>query len=534
MRRGSSSVRHRDSPSEPGDRTEPARRRRCRRRRPAASATPPRSPTRSRRAGRSAGQREGTFNAPEPRRAAVRRFRPGRDPAARLRHGHVPVPVRRRSARRPPAGLHRHRRLRPLPADARRQRAAHDGLRRVRAAGRAVRGADRPAPARPRPTATSTSSCAQLRRLGLGHDERRRVATTDPEFYRWTQWIFLQIFNSWYDTDADQARPIAELIAELDAGTREPAAGHQPVRPALGRAVRDRQAPQVVDNHRLAYRSRVDGELGAGAGHRAGQRGGHCRRAQRARQLPGVPQAVAAVDDAHHRLRRPAGATTWTQIDWPDKVRTMQRNWIGRSTGAHVSFAVARPATIEVFTTRPGHAVRRDLHGAGARASDGRRADRRRVARGHAGRRGPAARRTRRRGRRVPGGRRAPVRAGPAGRRSQGQDRRVHRLVRDESGQRRADPGVHRRLRADGLRHRRDHGRARPGRARLGVRRERSTCRSSAPSQPPEDFGRQGVHRRRPGDQLRERRGSWTAWRSPRPRRRSSSGWRRTGTAAAR
>jgi len=51
----------------------------------------------------------------------------------------------------------------------------------------------------------------QLRALGLGHDSRRSVATTDPSFYRWTQWIFLQIFNSWYDPDAGGARPIVEL-----------------------------------------------------------------------------------------------------------------------------------------------------------------------------------------------------------------------------------------------------------------------------------------------------------------------------------
>ncbi len=69
---------------------------------------------------------------------------------------------------------------------------------------------------------------AQLRRLGLGHDERRRVVTTDPDYYRWTQWIFLQIFNAWYDTDQDRARPIAELLAELDAGTRRPAPGANP------------------------------------------------------------------------------------------------------------------------------------------------------------------------------------------------------------------------------------------------------------------------------------------------------------------
>ena len=60
----------------------------------------------------------------------------------------------------------------------------------------------------------------QLRRLGLGHDERREVATTDPAFYRWTQWIFLQIFNSWVDERTGRARPIAELVAEFESGAR--------------------------------------------------------------------------------------------------------------------------------------------------------------------------------------------------------------------------------------------------------------------------------------------------------------------------
>ena len=48
---------------------------------------------------------------------------------------------------------------------------------------------------------------AQLRRLGLGHDKRRSFATIDPDYYKWTQWIFLQIFNSWYDNDADEGPP---------------------------------------------------------------------------------------------------------------------------------------------------------------------------------------------------------------------------------------------------------------------------------------------------------------------------------------
>src|SRR6195952_3890231 len=61
---------------------------------------------------------------------------------------------------------------------------------------------------------------AQLRRLGFGHDQRRSVATTDPEFFRWTQWIFLQLFNAYYDAEQQRARPIDELIAEFASNVR--------------------------------------------------------------------------------------------------------------------------------------------------------------------------------------------------------------------------------------------------------------------------------------------------------------------------
>ena len=150
----------------------------------------------------------------------------------------------------------------------------------------------------------------QLRRLGLGFDERRSYATIDEDYYRWTQWIFTQIRESWYDpafVRADgglgAARPIAELEAALADGTRG-------VPELAGRAWSelDRvERAKVLDAYRLALHLRSAGQLVPWLGHGAVQRGGHQRGPLRARQLPGVPAQPAPVDDADHRVCRPAG-----------------------------------------------------------------------------------------------------------------------------------------------------------------------------------------------------------------------------------
>src|SRR4051794_5596581 len=88
----------------------------------------------------------------------------------------------------------------------------------------------------------------QLHRLGLGHDPRRGVATTDIEFYRWTQWIFLQIYNSWYDPEQDGARPIEDLVADLDAGKRE-----LPGTPKPWAEMSESERSKAIDGVRLAY-----------------------------------------------------------------------------------------------------------------------------------------------------------------------------------------------------------------------------------------------------------------------------------------
>ena len=170
----------------------------------------------------------------------------------------------------------------------------------------------------------------QLRRLGLAHDRRRSFATIDPEFVRWTQWIFLQLFNSWYDTEQEKAKPIADLIDQL--GTDE---------------------PEVIDTYRLAYISDAPVNWCPGLGtvlsneevtaDGRSERGNFpvFKRNLRQWQMRITAYADRLIDDLE-------------RVDWPEPVMIMQRNWIGRSHGAEVSFpVVGSDAVIDVFTTRP-------------------------------------------------------------------------------------------------------------------------------------------------------------------------------------
>jgi leucyl-tRNA synthetase len=188
----------------------------------------------------------------------------------------------------------------------------------------------------------------QLRRMGLGHDPRRTISTTDVDYYRWTQWIFLQVFNSWYDTDLGKARPIVELIAELDAGVREPAPGTASAPWAELDAVARRA---VVDAHRLAYREFAPVNwcpgLGTVLANEEVTADGRSDRGNFPVFRKPLAQWTMRITAYADRL-----LDDLDQIDWPDKVRAMQRNWIGRSVGARVRFA-AGDEQIEVFTTRP-------------------------------------------------------------------------------------------------------------------------------------------------------------------------------------
>jgi len=190
----------------------------------------------------------------------------------------------------------------------------------------------------------------QLGRLGFGHDNRRSFSTTDVEFYKWTQWIFLQIYNAWFDTAANKARSITDLVAAFDSGARQLDDGREWAKLSAG------ERADVIDAHRLVYRvdSMVNWCPGLGTvlaneevtADGRSDRGNFPVFRKRLRQWM---MRITAYSD---RLLDDLDV-----LDWPEKVKTMQRNWIGRSTGAAALFSArttdGESVDLEVFTTRP-------------------------------------------------------------------------------------------------------------------------------------------------------------------------------------
>ena len=187
----------------------------------------------------------------------------------------------------------------------------------------------------------------QLRRLGLAHDPRRSVATIDVEFYRWTQWIFLQIFNAWFDEKANKARHIDELLEEFTSGKRSTPSG-QP----WGELSAQEQR-RIIDSHRLAYLSDAPVNWCPGLGTVLANEEVTNEGRSEIGNFPvfkrNMSQWMLRITAYAERL-----LADLDKLDWPDKVKAMQRNWIGRSEGARVFFTEAASGEqIEVFTTRP-------------------------------------------------------------------------------------------------------------------------------------------------------------------------------------
>jgi leucyl-tRNA synthetase len=191
---------------------------------------------------------------------------------------------------------------------------------------------------------------AQLRRLGFGHDQRRSVATTDPEFFRWTQWIFTQLFEAWYDPAAAAARPIPALVAEFEDGTRPTPDGRD------WSELTHAEQHKVLAGYRLAYIDEAPVNWCPGLGTVLSNE----------EVTPDGRSAIGNFPVFRRNLRQWMMRITaysdrllddLERLDWPESVKAMQRNWIGRSYGARVEFAIAAAVgsdrSIEVYTTRP-------------------------------------------------------------------------------------------------------------------------------------------------------------------------------------
>ena len=174
----------------------------------------------------------------------------------------------------------------------------------------------------------------QLRRLGLGHDRGREILTSDPSFYRWTQWIFLQIFNSWYDPDAGppgaggRTRPVGELVAEFAAGQRPVPDGR------AWAALSAAEQRDIVDGYRLAYLAEqvVNWCPGLGtvlADEEVTDEGRSAVGNYPVYRRP-LRQWLLRITDFADRLLADLDG-----VDWPEHVKRLQRNWIGPSGGPY-------------------------------------------------------------------------------------------------------------------------------------------------------------------------------------------------------
>ncbi|NVO33288.1 leucine--tRNA ligase [Hymenobacter lapidiphilus] len=206
----------------------------------------------------------------------------------------------------------------------------------------------------------------QLSALGFSYDWSREIRTSDPAYYKWTQWIFLKLFNSWYNLETDRAEPLKTLLDKFasNGSANIRAAGDEAERHEFTagqwQSFTEKQRLQAVHPYRLAYQQDTYVNWCPGLGtvlsndevkDGLSERGGF---PVERRLMPQWNLRITAYAD---RLLRGLD-----QLDWPDAVKEMQRNWIGKSIGASVRFPVylrtsdgdmkPQPEEIEVFTTR--------------------------------------------------------------------------------------------------------------------------------------------------------------------------------------
>ncbi|MBL7473830.1 leucine--tRNA ligase [Robertkochia sediminum] len=197
----------------------------------------------------------------------------------------------------------------------------------------------------------------QLDQIGFSFDWSREERTSDPSFYKWTQWIFIQLFNSWYDKGAEKSRPVSELVAIFETkGNAELVAACDDDTPGFTaegwNAMNAEEQEQMLLKYRLTYLADAEVNWCPALGtvlandeivNGVSERGGH----------PVVRKKMT-----QWSMRISAFAERLLQglegLDWPEPLKDIQRNWIGKSVGAQVHFNIKdHEGQISVFTTRP-------------------------------------------------------------------------------------------------------------------------------------------------------------------------------------
>lgn len=196
----------------------------------------------------------------------------------------------------------------------------------------------------------------QLDNIGFNYDWSRQVITSDPDYYKWTQWIFLQLFQSWFDREKQQARPISELITlfEKEGNVAVACPGDEQLSfsAADWRGKEEMEKRAVLMQYRNAFLDYAEVWWCEALGtvlandevvNGVSERGGHPVERRRMRQW------FLRITEFADRLLQ-----SLDRLEWSEAMKEMQRNWIGRSEGAQIRFAVQDlPCNIEVFTTRP-------------------------------------------------------------------------------------------------------------------------------------------------------------------------------------
>ena len=197
----------------------------------------------------------------------------------------------------------------------------------------------------------------QLDKIGFSFDWDRQVKTSDPKYYRWTQWIFLKLFNSWYNSETDKAEDIQTLIEKLKVGKLESWSAEFPLSKGgqgdfSWNDLTEKEKSDFLMNYRLAYLSETFvnwcpqmGTVLANEEVKDGvsERGGYPveRKLMKQWSLRITAYSERLLNDLN-------------EIDWSEALKEQQRNWIGKSEGCSITFNIQHSTfNIEVFTTRP-------------------------------------------------------------------------------------------------------------------------------------------------------------------------------------